>query len=304
VRFIPAPSGAAIDDPIWVERRVLYVSLWRNSRPVLARFELTEHRFRIVPTLRLHGCGQTAARFPTRMGSRGIAYLADCFRPAPWRSTERLTWVGALDLGNGRNRQFGTVNLPIGSPGTLSFAPDGSRAVLANGGLYSQLNWLYPKHLSLLRQELAWAAGPTWAPDGRLIVFGGIPGKATRQDIADKATNLYAFRPEQPGKLHLILSSLRDFKPEGVAWFPGSQLFVASLEPLHESSGLWVIDARSGRKRLLLKGNRFGRPALADDGRTIAVGVGTEALVGQAVGPVGIDLIRLPKLDSLRQQLR
>lgn len=305
VKFIPAPTGAALDDPIWVGRDVVFASLWRRSRPVLSRLDLAGGSFRIVRTLRLRGCGLTTARFPTRKGSTEIAYLADCFRPASWRSTERLTWIGALDLATGRNRQLGTVNLPIGSPGKLSFSPDGSQAVIANGGLYSQLNWLTPTRLTPLRQGLAWAAGPTWAPDGRVIVFGGIPGTASGLEIVDKTANLYSFPPNQPHSLRTVVSHLRDFRPEGVGWFPGSsQFFVASLAPASEPPGLWLVDARSGRKTLLLKGNRFGRPAVADDGRAIAVGLGIEAIAGRAVGPVGIDLVRLPNLESLRKRLR
>jgi hypothetical protein len=198
VRLIAAPSGSAVDDPIWLSGRVLFASLWRNDRPALYRLDLVSGLFRPVPTLKLRGCGLTTARFPARKGSAGIAYFADCFRPAGWRSTARLTWMGTLNLTDGRNRQYGRVNLPIGSPGVFSFSPDGNRAVVASGGLFSRLNWLSPKGLTPLDQGLAWAAGPAWSPDGSLIAFAGIPGTATGMAIVDKPANLYTSVPSSP----------------------------------------------------------------------------------------------------------
>jgi hypothetical protein len=120
---------------------------------------------------------------------------------------------------------------------------------------------------------------------------------------------VYAFRPTTPAHLQTLvsglLSGLRDLQPAGVGWFPGhTEWFVASLQPPHEPGGLWLVDARNGRKALLLRGTRFGRPAVSQDARTLVVGLGVEARVNKPTGPVGLEVIRLPPLGSLRMHLK
>jgi Tol biopolymer transport system component len=304
VHFIPGPRGAAVDDPIWLNDHALLVTTWNHYNPSLAQVHLADGDFKQVPTLKISGCGLTTARFATRKGEHAIAYLADCFRPGQSRAINPISEFGVLDVNNHRNRRFGSIALPLGSTGRFTFSPDGTRAVLASGGLYSQLEWLAPEKLTRLRQGLASAAAPTWSPDGHLIVFGGVPEDA--KEITTDPTDLYTFRPTEPGKLHLVARGLENFEPSGVAWMPSSsRWFIANLQPAREPAGLWLVDANTGRKVLLLEGSEFGRPGVSADGRTLAVGVGVDAeFQKDTSGHVGLDLVRLAPLTRLRSLVR
>jgi hypothetical protein len=306
VRFIPVGKGAAIDDPIWVNAHTLFVTAWHNYAGSLAKVDPSRGDFLTVPTLKLSGCGLSPERFATRKGKQAIAYQVDCFRPGARRSHNPVTEFGVLDLSSEHNRRFGSISLPLGSTGRVTFSPDGTRAVLDSGGLYSQLEWLSPHNLTPIRQGLAIAAAPTWSPDGRLIIFGGIQQPSGGADITTQTTNLYTFRPNEPQTLHLVARGLQNFEPSGVAWMPGSsRWFIANLQVAHEPTGLWLMDANTGRKALLLKGPLFGRPAVSPNGRTLAVGVGVDAeYQPDKSHQVGLDLIRLPSLSRLRTLLR
>jgi hypothetical protein len=306
VRFIPVGHGTAIDDPIWANGHTLFVTAWRDYVGSLAKVDPSRGHFLPVPTLKLSGCGLSPERFATRKGKQTIAYLVDCFRPGALRSLNPVTEFGVFDLGSERNRRFGSISVPLGSTGRVTFSPDGTRAILDSGGLYSQLEWLAPHKLTPIRQGLPIAAAPTWSPDGRLVVFGGVPQPSGSADITTQPTNLYTFRPNEPQTLHLVLRGLQNFEPTGVGWMPASsRLLIANLQPTNQPAGLWLVDVTTGRKALLLKGPLFGRPAVSPNGRTVAVGVGVDAeYQPDNSHHVGLDLIRLPTLARLRNLLR
>jgi hypothetical protein len=291
VRLIPAGRGVAIDDPIWVNPNTLLVTAWHNDVGSLARIELSRGRFRTIPTLKLSGCGLSPERFATRKGRQAIAYLVDCFKPGVRRSRNPVTEFGVLELSSQHNRRFGS---------------NGTRAVLDSGGLYSRLEWLSPHKLTPIRQGLAIAAAPTWSPDGRLIIFGGVPWPSRDADITTQPTNLYTFRANDPRSLSLVARGFNRFEPTGVGWMPGSsRWFIANLQPADEPAGLWLMDAETGRKALLLKGSLFGRPAVSSDGRTVAVGVGVDAEYQKDNShDVGLDVIRIPTLENLRTRVK
>ena len=297
VRAIAVPRGAAVDDPIWVDSRSIQVAYWRAYHPSLARLAGSAGRFVPIRTLRMPGCGITSADFGARRTVDEIVYRTECFRPAPTLSLSLRNLIGyaVLDLRTGVSHRFGSVQ-PTYVTGILSFSPNGKRAVTATGGPNPKLEWVSPSRFTVIRQGLSIAEGPRWSPDGRLIAFVGTSSET------DAEVNLYTFRPDQPGNLHLVASGLKNVLPAAIAWMPhSSRWLIANVQPSHQPDGLWFFDVDSGRKALLIEGQHFGRPTISPNGRTLAVGVGieNEYQINRSEHP-GLDLIRLPPLAQLR----
>jgi hypothetical protein len=304
-RLIRAPLGTAVDDPVWLNKRAVLVTLWRQQFASLHRVALPKGDFESVRTLEVAGCHPTTAQFPTWKG-REIAYLTSCFRPPTNRLPQKLSGLAVINPRSGRTRQLGSYGFSIGFNGRFSFSPAGTKGIIATGGLYSQLEWLTARPRVAIKQGLAVAEAPTWSPDGRLIAFGGVPHPNGDADVATLPTNLYTFRPRDPKRLHLVISGLHDFRPVGVSWMPhSSRLLVGSLHPAGQRPGLWLVDALSGRKALLIAGSEFGRPAISPDGRMLAVGVGIDAGLSSVEAPrVGLEIIKLPSENQLRSNLQ
>ncbi len=305
VRFVRAPAGVTVDDALWLSAGRFLVTIWPR-KTVFTTLDLTSlgsETFKRLTTLTEPGCKPMSALFPVLDRGR-VVYLASCWA----NQLSQRSGLASLDPQTGQNRRFGPYRFSQYFNGRFSFSPGGARAVIDTGGLNSKLEWLTGQKVVPVQQGLAEAEGPTWSPDGKLIMFGGVTEPHNDADIAELPTNLYTFAPSTPTRLHRVVSGLKNFRPSGVAWMPNSKWVVANIQPPGQPSGLWIVDATTGRKALLLAGTEFGRPMVSPDGRKVAVGTGVDANIDPALGlkaqRVGIDVFPLPSQDLLSTTLR
>ncbi len=301
VRFIPSLAGREVDDPFWIGRDKLLVTVWKQQFAYLAVVSTRSGLYSPRSTLAEPHCHPTAAQFPT-WDAGEVVYLTTCFGKAG--SIDRGSGLAVLDLRTGRNRPFGTVRFSIFFNGRFSFRPDGRRGVIDSGGLYAQLQWLEPNRLVPIKQGLAIAYGASWSPDGNTILFAGVPQNYGAGDIALASNNLYAFDPARPQRLHLVVAGLQDFRASTPGWMPNSKWAVLAMRPPGQPYGVWILNVINGKKALLLRGSDFGRARVAPDGRTVAVTEGSLAPFDHHAPPrIGIDLLPLPPAAVLRSLL-
>jgi Tol biopolymer transport system component len=299
VRFIPAPAGTEEDDPFWIGTGKLLATVWKQQFPHLAVVSTRSGLYSAQATIAEPGCRPTGAQFPT-WDVGDVVYLTRCFRNAAVVDHGNGSGLAVLDLRTGRNRPFGTIRFSVFFNGRFSFRPDGHRAVIDSGGLYAQLQWLEPTRVVPIKQGLAIAYGASWSPDGKTIVFAGVPKNYGGGDIALVANNLYTFSPSHPHRLHLVVAGLKNFGASSPGWMPNSKWAVLAMRPPGQPDGLWIINVTNGKKALLLRGSYFGRARVRPDGQAVAVAEGQDA---SAAPRVGIDLIPLPPIAILRSLL-
>jgi Tol biopolymer transport system component len=302
VRFIPAPAGTEVDDPFWIGKDKLLVTVWGERFSHLAVVSTLSGQYASQPTLREPGCHPTSAQFPT-WDAGAIVYLTGCFGNLS-KSDDRGSGLAVLDLGTGRNRAFGTVRFSLAFNGRFSFRSDGRQAVIDSGGLYAQLQWLKPNRVVPIRQGLTIAYGASWSPDGKTIVFAGVPPNYGGGDIALADNNLYTFDPAHAQRLHLVVAGLHDFRASSPGWMPNSKWVVLAMQPPGQPYGLWIINVTNGKRALLLRRSDLGRARVSPDGGTVAVSEGSMAPYEHPAPPrIGIDLVPLPPASELRSIL-
>jgi Tol biopolymer transport system component len=298
VRFIPAAAGSTVDDPFWIGKSKLLVTVWGQRFSHLAVVSTLSGNYASQPTLREPGCHPTSAQFPT-WDAGAIVYLTGCFGNLS-KSDDRGSGLAVLDLGTGRNRAFGTVRFSLAFNGRFSFRSDGRQAVIDSGGLYAQLQWLKPNRVVPIKQGLTIAYGASWSPDGKTIIFAGVPRNHGGGDVALADNNLYTFDPAHPRRLHLVVAGLHDFRASSPGWMPNSRWAVLAMQPPGQPYGLWIINVTNGKRALLLRRSDLGRARVAPNGRAVAVSEGSQ---DPKPPRTGIDLVPLPPASVLRSHL-
>lgn len=175
--------------------------------------------------------------------------------------------VYSMDAGGGGLRR---VTSALAQEFEPSWSPDGRRIIFASGrdgasgplgprGLPSSLYSVRPDGSDPVRltRTPSYDGDPTWAPNGRKIVF-----------VSDRAgvSDVWIMDPDGSNQTRLTRSMEPSDRP---AWSPDSTRIAFSHGGAENSSGIFVMDADGGNQQRLLSGE--GRePTWSPDGRWIA----------------------------------
>ena len=275
--LIAAPRGGVVDMPAWLPSAgrltVAYVPpggdptpAWRNH---LYWFDLKQGTLQRLPLPDRTGCSATSQDVGRALPDGRVSYLEQCWGPNAPRKPKRLR---SYDSRTGAIRDVRPYALPFGA-NHYAFAPDGRRGIINDGnGLYERLHWLGDAGLVPLDVDFERAGYPAWSHDGRSIAVDAVPANAEASGIArvDLQRNLYLLRGD--GSIRRTLVS--DVANAGASsWSPDDRWLALPLNPRDGPPGLYLIDAASGKLRLLREGDDFGGSVWLDR-RTLLVATG------------------------------
>jgi WD40-like Beta Propeller Repeat len=295
VRFIRAPAHAAFDDVVWLPslRRlvVTYRRGWTSRSPhYIASLRLDGSGLRRLPLARDSACPQQVTYWPIPLANGSLAYLHQCYGNAS-RLPNRVTRLMVYDPRTGRNSKLRPYYLPLWGA-RFSISRDGMVIASEGDPLSAQLFWLEPRRQVRVRVALTATGTPSWSPNGSRIVVNGRPAGSP---WSANLRNLYLL--DRSGRLLRTLMRGLEFASQA-AWSPDGRTLAVSLQPHGESAGIWLVDAVSGRHRLLLRGTDFGAPIWLPDGHTLVTPVGSLPAPGS--GPSGKARIGLYEISVPR----
>lgn len=271
VRLIPAPRGLKVDWPVWVSgQRRIVVAGQSSAQPWSSHLywlTLAGARLDELGISNEVGCPHTSQQAPVGATRDSVAFLQTCwgnFARLPGRAVS----LRSYSLAEGASKRLWPFYLPF-STGTFSISREGT-AVISNRAT-RKLMRLTPKGLEPLPLPVVDALDPSWAPNGRTLAFTG-----SSTVLPDVRSGVYTVHRDGKG-LRKVVGNLDN---AGVAaWSPNSHWLVVSMKPKQGRSGLWLIAADTGHKRLLVRGMGFGGATWLPDGRTI---IATRAAIGPA----------------------
>ena len=178
-----------------------------------------------------------------------------CF-PLRARGRSTLTCMSS----DGRNAKSLADSLDVRGP--ASWSPDGRWIVLAaKDGARTRVYKVPVDGGPPVRLSDSVSANPVWAPNGKLIVYSGIPRA--------RSVPLKAMTPD--GKPFALPSLLVDRVGDSYRFVPGTSQLVVKLGGFRRQD-LWLVDVETGRQRRLTSlrpGESLHRFDVSPDGKRI-----------------------------------
>lgn len=301
VRLIQAPRGHVFYGPVWVPRlRALVVTedccdkVWTHHLYALG---LDGSHGRLLRIPADPQCPFNASGSPALLPSGDLAFIPECFGNDS-RLPERVKSLSALDPRTGRVRRLRQYYLPF-MAGQASFSPTGGGGLVNDGrGLSERLEWLRRTRLMPLNLRLARAGSPRFSPDGRWIALDGVPKQQAPISPATSTLPRTLYLLSGDGKkIKPVLAGLTDVGRASWSSVDGRWLALA-LKPRDGPDGLWLVEAKTGRHFLVMRGRQFGATEWISHTGTVIVSTGVFLLIPGAPKQikVGLYVIKLPPL--------
>jgi Tol biopolymer transport system component/serine/threonine protein kinase len=267
-----------------VNSRFVRPSVAANGKRLLATNETRQHEVWKVP---LGPDPETNGKNAVRLlDSSGDPFWTQVSRDGStllFNSTaagSRNLWTMPVD---GRAPQRQITFLSGNAPTHSALSPDGSRVAYASHQTGVSKIWtanIDGSNAVPLTDGASPDFWPAWSPDGKWIAFGSIRGGepqlwkvASRGGAAEKITREGGFRGDwspvdnrivfwKAGQLQvaevdsgrvLLKIPAGDLTWTLPVWSPDGRYFSAMREEAHESSSLWLFDAKTGERRLVAK---------------------------------------------------
>lgn len=297
VRLIKAPGRGAFTDVAWLPSfHRLAVTYAAGANPAQGRFVvvigLDGKGYRRLPLWRDAACPIQLTSMPRPRPDGTLAYLHACWGNAA-RVPNRITSLLAYDGRTGRNWRLVRYFLPqSGARYDISSLGD---LVASEGDTFTgRLFRLGPDRQTPLSNGLRGTGLVSWSPDGHQMVADarehpGVQG-ADGRDLY-----LLSRRGTVIRRLARGLDSV-----SRAGWSPDGRQLAVTMQPAGDRSGIWLIDVRSSRRRLILRGSDLEAPIWLPDGTTLVAPVGSLSrfppLPGQRRppnSPVGLYVIKL-----------
>jgi hypothetical protein len=298
VRLIRAPAGGEYDLPVWLPRAGRLVVVLSPpghtddaayDRLVAIRPDGTGRRPLRLP--RWQGCMFTSADVPTRLPDGRLGYSEKCWGSNAPRTAVRLRSYDPA------THEVGAVR-PYPLPFSWSFfavAPAG-QGVINDGRSLEERLWRLgrsaPEQLPLGFDRVGY---PRWSRSGRHLSLDAVPKGAAGSgpDRLDARRNLYLLDPAL--RVHRIL--VRGATHVGpAAWSPDGRWLALAMKPDDGPIGLYVVNVRSGRTRLVIERDHLGGAEWLP-AHILIVAIGVFSHLEGADGDVGLYRIRLPHLE-------
>jgi hypothetical protein len=292
VDLISAPAGFTFHAPIWFPalKKIVFSRLPPSGDAFdldLASVAADGSNLLPLPLPDEAGCKYTSKTLATVLGDGRLGYVQQC-----WPGGGDVAMLMAWDARQGVVRPLVSYRLRF-QQGPFACSPDLSTCVINDqAGLEESLQRLGPSGLEPLRLPLKRAGSPSWSPDGRWISLPGVSESVAgeRMELLDAPRNLY-----------LLSADLRDLRPlvrdvlhpSAAAWSSDSRWLAISFEPRDRTEGLYLVEAATGRLRLVMRGE-FGAPAWLPGDDRLVVPVETSRRPGSG-RDTGLYVIRLPE---------
>lgn len=275
LRFIAAPSGGEYGEVTWLSNTSELIVNYRPSQDNAWSWKLHTIRldgsgFEPLPIPDDPECKHTSHHLPRALADGRLAYVQKCWASRV-RNAQNDTALMVYDPASKSSESLLPYYLPHGTR-SFDLNPDAQNGILMAGSLlFNDLYWIYPDKLDLLILPVELPGNVSWSPDGQFVALNAVP------------EGLQAEGPDRlllPEKLYLLSVGHGDIWPiadgfvsAGVAaWSPDSRWVMLPVKT-GESTGthaLWVIEARTGKRCVLLPEGKHGYSSVAwlSDGQT------------------------------------